>query len=98
MKWVGNNQVGEGKMTITESRMNEAVRLHLEFYKPMAGTSDAEFTFQPQGSDTVVTWTMTGKNNFIAKAMCLFMDMDKMVGGQFEQGLASIKSVAEGKR
>jgi hypothetical protein len=61
----------------------------------MAGTCEAEFTFKPEGNQTVVTWTMTGKNNFIAKAMSLVMDCDKMVGGQFEKGLASIKSIAE---
>ena len=93
--WAGNNQVGEGKMTITESRPNELVRFRLEFFKPMAGTSDAEFTFKSEGNQTTVTWTMTGKNNFIAKAMCLFMSMDKMVGGAFEQGLASIRSIVE---
>ena len=94
MSWAGNNQVGEGKMTITESKPNELVQFHLEFYKPMAGTSEAEFTFKPEGNQTVVTWSMTGKNNFIAKAMCLFMNMDKMVGGEFDKGLASLKSIA----
>jgi hypothetical protein len=96
MNWAGNNKVGEGKMTITESRPNELVQFHLEFYKPMAGTSDAEFTFKPEGNQTIVTWTMTGKNNFIGKAMCLVMNMDKMVGGQFEEGLAGMKRIAEG--
>jgi len=96
MTWAGNNEVGEGRMTLTESRPNELVRFRLEFYKPMAGTSDAEFTFKPQGNQTEVTWTMTGKNNFIGKAMCMIMNMDKMIGGQFEQGLASLKSIAEG--
>lgn len=93
--WVGNNQVGEGKMTVTESKPVELVRFRLDFYKPMAGTSDAEFTFKPDGDKTTVTWSMSGKNNFIAKAMCLFMDMDKMVGGQFEKGLADLKQVVE---
>lgn len=93
--WIGNNDVGEGRMTITESRPNELIQFKLEFYKPMAGVSDAEFTFKPDGKQTVVTWAMTGKNNFIAKAFCLFMDMDKMVGGQFEKGLASLKAIAE---
>lgn len=95
MSWAGNNEVGEGKMTITESKPNELVRFHLEFYKPMAGVSDAEFTFKPEGNGTTVTWSMTGKNNFIGKAMCLVMDMDQMIGGQFEKGLASIKGVVE---
>jgi hypothetical protein len=93
--WVGNNQVGEGRMTITESRTNELVRFNLEFFKPMAGTSTSEFTFKFEGNQTTVTWSMDGKNNFIAKAMCLFMNMDKMVGGQFEKGLASIKAIVE---
>ena len=61
----------------------------------MAGTSTAEFSFKPEGNQTTVTWSMSGKNNFIAKAMCLFMSMDKMVGGQFEKGLAQIKTIAE---
>ncbi len=94
-RWAGNNQVGEGRMTITESRPNELIRFNLEFFKPMAGTSTAEFTFKPEGNETTVTWSMTGKNNFFAKAMCLFMDMDKMVGGQFEKGLAAMKSIVE---
>ncbi len=94
-RWAGNNQVGEGSMTITESRPNELIRFNLEFLKPMAGTSTAEFTFKPEGNETTVTWSMTGNNNFIAKAMCLFMNMDKMVGGQFEKGLATMKSIVE---
>jgi hypothetical protein len=94
--WAGNNQVGEGRMTITESRPNELVQFKLEFFKPMAGVSTSEFTFKPEGGQTAVTWSMSGKNNFIAKAMCLFMNMDKMVGGQFEKGLADLKTIAEG--
>ena len=94
-KWAGNNQVGEGKMTITESRPNDLVRIKLEFLKPFASTADTEFTFKPQGNQTGVTWSMSGKNSFIAKAMCLFMSMDKMVGGQFERGLADMKAIVE---
>ena len=93
--WIGNNEVGEGRATITESRANELVQLKLEFFKPMAGVSTAEFTFKPQGNQTEVTWAMTGKNNFIAKAMCMFMNMDKMIGGQFEKGLQSMKAITE---
>jgi hypothetical protein len=93
--WVGNNQIGAGRMTTTESRPNELVRFKLEFYKPMAGVSTAEFTFKPQGNQTTVTWDMTGKNNFVAKAFCLFISMEKMIGGQFEQGLADLKTIAE---
>ena len=94
-RWVGNNQVGQGSMTITESRPSDLIRIKLEFLKPFASTADTEFTFKPEGNQTAVTWSMAGKNNFLAKAMCLFMNMDKMVGGQFEQGLAQMKSLVE---
>jgi uncharacterized protein YndB with AHSA1/START domain len=93
--WSGNDKVGEGRMTLLESRSPELVRIRLEFVKPYEGTSTAEFTFKPQGEQTLVTWSMTGQNNFIGKAMCLFNDMDKMVGGEFEKGLAQMKTVAE---
>jgi hypothetical protein len=82
-------------MTITESRPSELIRIRLEFFKPLAGTNTAEFTFKPEGNQTAVTWTMFGNNNFMAKAIHLFMNMDKMVGDQFEKGLAQMKSVAE---
>ena len=93
--WVGNSQVGEGRMTITESHPADLVRIKLEFIKPFASTCTAEFTFQPAGNQTSVTWSMAGKNNFVAKAMHLFINMDKMIGGQFEKGLADMKSAAE---
>lgn len=91
--WAGNSEVGEGRMTITESRPNELVRFKLDFVKPMESTADTEFTFKPDGAGTNVTWTMTGTNNFVGRAMCLVMNMDKMVGGQFEQGFANLKAV-----
>jgi len=93
--WAGNREVGEGRMTITESRPSDLIRIKLEFMKPFRATNTAEFTFKPEGNQTAVTWSMTGKNNFIAKAVHLFMNMDKMVGGQFEKGLAQMKSVVE---
>jgi hypothetical protein len=93
--WVGNQDVGEGRATITESRTNELVRLKLEFFKPMAGVSTVSFSFKPRGNQTEVTWLMTGDNNYLAKALCLFMNMDKMIGGQFEKGLAALKAAAE---
>ena len=94
--WEGNNEVGAGRMTLTESRPSEFVRIKLEFLKPFAAVNTTEFSFAPQGSDaTSVTWSMEGKNNFISKAFCLFMNMDKMVGGDFEKGLAQMKAVAE---
>ena len=93
--WVGNSQVGEGRMTIVESKPHELIRIQLDFEKPMKGTSVAEFTFTPQGGNTEVTWSMHGENNFIAKAVGLFMNMDTMIGGNFEQGLADLKAVVE---
>jgi len=91
--WAGNEQVGEGRMTLTESRPNDLIRIKLDFVKPMEGTSDVEFTFRPEGAQTAVTWTMTGYRNFMSKAMCLFMNVDKMIGTDFEKGLANLKSV-----
>ena len=97
--WQGNKDVGEGRMTITDSRPGELVRIKLEFFKPFAATNTAEFRFKPaadgKNESTAVTWSMTGQNNFLSKAMCLFVDMDKMVGGMFEQGLTQMKSVVE---
>lgn len=93
--WAGNHEVGEGRMTLMESRPSDLIRIRLEFLKPLRGTSTAEFTFKPEGDHTIVTWSMDGQNNFIAKAIHLFMDMDKMVGGRFEMGLARMKSVVE---
>lgn len=95
MSWAGNREVGKGRMTIVESRPAELVRFKLEFFEPFAATNDAEFAFRPAGGATEVTWTMRGRNNFIGKAMCLVFDMDKMVGGDFEQGLAGIRGIVE---
>ena len=93
--WAGNSQVGEGRMTVTESRPSELIRINMEFLKPFASTSTAEFTFRPEGDHTVVTWSMDGRNNFMAKAIHLVMNMDRMIGGQFEKGLAQMKAVTE---
>ena len=93
--WSGNNEVGEGRMTITDSRPSDLIRDKLEFFKPFAGTNTAEFAFKPEGNQTLVTWSMFGEKNFIAKAVHLVMNMDKMIGGQFEKGLADMKSAVE---
>ena len=95
--WAGNNSVGEGKMTITESRPSRLIRMKLEFLKPMKAVSTAEFTFINEGVGTVVTWSMSGENGFIGKAMHLTGVCDRMVGGQFEKGLASMKTLAEAR-
>ena len=93
--WAGNNEVGEGRMTITESRTNEMVGIKLEFLKPFAAVNTTEFSFAPEGNQTRVVWSMSGKNNFMAKAFDLFMNMDKMVGSDFEKGLRQMKSIVE---
>ena len=93
--WAGNKEVGEGRVTIVESRPSDLIKFKLEMLKPFAATNAVEFSFKPEGNQTAVTWSMTGQNNFIAKAIGLFMDCEKMVGGQFEQGLAQLKSVVE---
>ena len=96
--WAGNKEVGEGRMTLTESRPSELIRIRLEFVKPFRATNIAVFTFEPRGDQTAVTWTMTGQKNFLTKAIHLFMNMDKMVGGSFENGLAQMKALVEGNR
>jgi hypothetical protein len=93
--WAGNSDVGSGSMTIVDSRPDDRILIDLEFVEPFAGKCDTLFTFKPEADQTSVTWDMSGKNNFIAKAISLFIDCDKMVGEQFEIGLASMKAVVE---
>ena len=93
--WAGNSRIGEGRMTITDSRPAELVRFRLDFLKPFKGTNVAEFGFKAKDGQTEVTWTMSGANNFLTKAFQMFVDCEKMVGGQFEQGLADMKTIAE---
>lgn len=92
--WLGNDKVGEGKMTITESTPGAKVTLKLEFIKPFAATNMTTFTFAPEGEGTKVTWAMDGDNNFMSKAMQMFMSMDKMVGPDFERGLSNLNTVS----
>lgn len=94
--WAGNNKVGEGRMTLTESHPNDLIRIKLDFLKPFASTCTTEFIFKPEGNQTLVTWNMFGRNGFVSKVFCMFMNMDKMVGSDFERGLASLKAVTEG--
>jgi hypothetical protein len=93
--WSGNHEVGEGRTTIVESRPGKLIRIKLEFVRPFAATSTAAFTFKPEGERTAVTWSLDGRNSFPAKAMGLVMSMDKMIGDDFEKGLAQMKSIAE---
>lgn len=94
-QWTGNKNVGEGRMTIVESRPNELLRMRLEFLKPFKATNEAIFSFAPVSNQTKVTWAMTGDKNFIFKAVHMVMNMDKMCGRMFEQGLASLNDAAK---
>src|SRR5262245_23417813 len=98
--WAGNGKVGEGRMEIIESRRAELVRFRLDFFKPFKGQNEAEFVLKPQGDKTLVTWSMEGKSNFMMKLFGLFMNCDKMIGCQFEKGLADMDAVvrSEGKQ
>lgn len=93
--WVGNDEVGEGRMTIEQSREPSSIRIKLEFLKPFAATNQTHFTFAktPEGNKT--TWTMEGESGFISKAFSLVMNMDELVGNDFEKGLAALKANAE---
>lgn len=95
MRWSGNHEVGEGSLTITESRPDALVRFQLDFIKPFKSTSTSQFTFTPHNGGTLVTWRMHGKNNFLAKAMSLVMDCEKMMGDYFEKGLAQLQTITE---
>jgi uncharacterized protein YndB with AHSA1/START domain len=95
--WLGNKNVGEGRMEITEVKPNELIRIRLEFIKPMAAVNTTDFTFKQDGSNVVVTQSMYGCNTFMGKAFGLVMNMDKMIGSQFAKGLADIKRIAEAK-
>lgn len=93
--WDGNNEVGQGRMEITAATPPSAVTLKLDFAKPFEAHNLVEFTLAPDGEATNVTWAMHGPSPYIAKLMGLFFSMDKMVGTDFESGLANLKTVAE---
>ena len=91
--WVGNSQVGEGRMTITENRPGQSIAIRLEFIKPWTATNRAQFDFAPSGTGTQVSWTMSGEKNFMAKVFGLLVDVDKMVGTDFDRGLENLDTV-----
>jgi uncharacterized protein YndB with AHSA1/START domain len=92
--WSGNDKVGQGRMEITGSAPTQ-LDIKLDFVKPFASSNHTVFKLQPQGDSTVVTWTMTGPSQFVTKLMGVFASMDKMVGKDFEKGLAQLKAAAE---
>ncbi|MBZ0207970.1 MAG: SRPBCC family protein [Flavobacteriales bacterium] len=88
--WEGNSKMGKGSMTITGNTPNERVDILLHFDEPMEGDAHTSFILEPAGTGTKVTWSMDGTNNYLSKIMCLFMDMDKMIGTEYEKGLAKL--------
>jgi uncharacterized protein YndB with AHSA1/START domain len=92
--WVGNDQVGEGRMTIRRADAPSRIEIELVFIEPWAATNPTTFTFEPEGTGTRTTWSMKGKNDFMGKAFSLLMDMDALVGADFEKGLAGLSVAA----
>ena len=93
--WDGNGNVGGGNMLITDAPAPSKVALDLNMIRPMTANNKVEFILTPAGDSTTVTWAMNGNSPYWAKIFHVFFDMDKMVGGDFEAGLAKLKSVAE---
>jgi len=93
--WDGNKNVGTGEMEIVDTAPPRKVLIKLDFLKPFEGHNVAEFTLEPQGETTNVTWAMHGPVPFIGKILHMVMDMDKMVGNDFAAGLANMKAAAE---
>lgn len=94
--WSGNDEVGEGTLTIIESKAPERVEVEQTFVRPFPGTARMTFTFQPEGETTRVTWRLHGTHTgFVSKTVCTIMNMDSMLGPRMEQGLAGIRTVAE---
>ena len=93
--WDGNGKIGAGRMEITEASPQTKIAIKLDFSRPFEGHNVAEFTLVPNGQATAVTWVMRGPLTLMMKVMHLFMNMDRMVGGDFEAGLAKLKAAAE---
>ena len=94
-EWEGNAKVGKGRMEITEVSPPTKVTVKLDFLKPIEGHNIAEFTLEPQGDSTSVTWVMRGPTPFLSKVVQVFISMDSMIGKEFEAGLGNLKSIAE---
>ncbi|HZF20216.1 MAG TPA: SRPBCC family protein [Burkholderiales bacterium] len=93
--WEGNKEVGQGRMEIAESVPPSKVAIKLDFVKPFEAHNTVEFTLDPKGDATNLTWAMLGDTPYLAKIIHVFIDMDKMVGKDFETGLANLKTLAE---
>jgi uncharacterized protein YndB with AHSA1/START domain len=94
-EWNGNKDVGQGRMEIIQSSPPSQISIKLDFLKPFEAHNIADFSFTPDGDATVVKWVMHGPNPYLGKLMQVFMDIDRMVGTDFEAGLAKLKTAAE---
>ena len=94
-EWEGDKNVGQGRMEILEATPPGKVVIKLDFLKPFEAHNTAEFTLAPKGDTTLATWAIYGPSAFVTKVMGLFLDMDKMIGKDFEAGLADLKAAAE---
>lgn len=94
-KWSGNADVGKGSMTVTEFVADEKVTMSLEFVEPWQSKATTGLSLAPAGDTTEVTWSMSGENDFMSKAVGLFMDMEEMIGKDYEEGLANLEKVVE---
>ncbi len=95
--WLGNSKAGEGSMAVLDSKPNELLSIKLQFIKPFAATNQTTFKLSPVANGTRVSWVMEGRNSFGAKAFSLFVNMDKFLGKEFEQGLANLNTAARGR-
>ena len=93
--WDGNKNVGSGRMEILDASAPSKIVIKLDFFKPFEGHNTAEFTMLPQGDGTHVTWVMHGPANFMSRLIQVFMNLDNMIGRDFEAGLANLKKLTE---
>ncbi len=93
--WTGGKQLGTGSATIVESIPNQRVKMKLEYTEPMKMEQDSEYSIQSSGNQSIVRWSVRGKNTFMGRLMCVFVDMDKLVGQMFEKGLSNLKNLVE---
>lgn len=96
-KWESEGSMGHGQSKIVESTQDQNVKYELTYLQPMEMSQGADITLTKQNEGTIVRWSVNGHNNFIGRFVCIFMNMDKMVGAEFEKGLAKLKSLVEGK-
>ena len=93
--WDGDKNVGSGRMEILDVSAPSKIVIKLDFFKPFEGHNTAEFTMLPQGDGTHVTWLMHGPANFMSRLIQVFMNLDNMIGKDFEAGLANLKTITE---